>query len=241
MSRLWQHPETEPDLAYLFRHQLDEADIIAVNKSDLIGAQDAVRLRADIQERFPHAHVLSYSAATGDGMRELLTLWTGSADPRNAGQAHEPFAIDYERYGAAEAELAWTNQTWSVRADDARGREATFAPAEWVQEFLGVFSAAAARRDIVIGHVKIRINSADGATKASLTQAGGAPSYDEQHWIGTRSAHVVLNARVQVSPEQLEDLIAESAAAADAAVGAIGAERRGDIFRPGFPVPVHRM
>ena len=238
MSRLWRHPEGEPDLAYLFRHQLDEADIIAVNKSDLIGAPEAARLRADIQERFPHAHVVSYSAATGDGLEELLALWTGSTGPR---QEHTPFAVDYERYGAAEAELAWANQTWRVQAGDAAGTARTFAPAEGVQEFLGAFSAATARRDLVIGHVKIRVTSPDGATKASLTQAGGTPSYDEQHWVGTRTAHVVLNARVQAGPEQLEELIAESVAAADAAAGATSTERQGDVFRPSFPVPVHRM
>lgn len=232
MSRLWERLDSEPDLAYLFRHQLDEADVIAINKIDLIGAQDAARLRDDIQRRFPHAHVVSCSAVTGEGLEELLALWTG---PPGEEHAHTPFAVDYERYGAAEAELAWTNQTWSVRAADS------FAPAEWVREFLRTFGASAVHQDIVIGHVKVRVSSTDGTTKASLTEAGAAPSYDEQHWIGTPEADVVLNARVRTSPEQLDELIAASTGAADAAVSAVSGRRRGDIFRPGFPVPVHRM
>ncbi|NUT46956.1 MAG: hypothetical protein HOV94_06470 [Saccharothrix sp.] len=230
LSTFWDDPSTEPDLAYLFRHQLDEADIIAVNKSDLLSPAETTRVRDQVQRRFPHAHVVTCSAATGDGLDELVSLWTTSSS-----SDHTPFTVDYQRYGAAEAELAWTNQTLTLRAD------ASFTPADWVRHVLTALSAAAAADDITIGHVKIRLTSPDGTTKASLTGAGAQPTFDEQSWVPTRSAEVVLNARVQTSPDRLDALIGRCLAAADTAAGADSGARSGDIFRPGFPEPVLRM
>jgi hypothetical protein len=52
---------------------------------------------------------------------------------------------------------------------------------------------------------------------------------------------VVLNARLRTDPDRLRRILDESLAAADV-LGVTGAARRtGEIFRPGCPVPVHRM
>jgi G3E family GTPase len=233
IAATWADPASEPDLSYLYRHQLDEADIIAVNKADLLGAGEAETVKAAIQERFAHARIVLYSAVTGQGLDELVALWTGDSQLAE----HTAFAVDYDRYGAAEAELAWTNQTLTVTAVDPAG----FAPAKWVEQFLTAFSGAAGTLGTTVGHVKLRATSPDGTTKASLTGAGAAPSFDEQHWIPAQRAEIVLNARVQVSPEDLDTLIADAAEVADTGVGARSEGRAGDIFRPGFPVPVHRM
>lgn len=238
ISQSWQQLDTEPDLAYLYRHQLDEADIIAVNKTDLLTAEETNHVRTEIQARFPHAHVVTYSAHTEQGLDALLALWTGPAITLNGDrEPHTPFAVDYQRYGAAEAELAWTNQTLRLHTVE----DHTFTPADWAEQFLHAFSDATAREDIPVGHVKLRVSTADGTTKASLTGAGTVPTYDEQHWTPARSAELVLNARVQTSPGDLDALIGRCVAIADTAVGATSSDRRGAIFRPGFPVPVHRM
>ncbi|MBW4718730.1 GTP-binding protein [Saccharothrix obliqua] len=230
LSPLWDDPATEPDLAYLFRHQLDEADIIAINKADLLSPVEVGRVRDQVQVRFPHARVVAFSAATGAGLDELVALWATSGSGE-----HRPFAVDYRRYGAAEAELAWTNQSLSLRS------ATTFAPAEWVRHLLAELGSAAARAGMTVGHVKVRVTSPDGTTKASLTGAGAEPTFDEQLWVPTRTAEVVLNARVRTSPDDLDTLIGRCLAAADAATGADSGTRAGDVFRPGFPEPVHRM
>jgi G3E family GTPase len=230
LSRLWSAPDSEPDMAYLYRHQLDEADVIAVNKADLLSGEEIGQMTGQIQERFPGTRVISYSASTGDGLGELIQMWTSGTLDHPGRRA---FAVDYDRYGAAEAELAWTNQVFNLAASGD-----SFVPADWVTHFLDAFSQAIA--GATVGHVKIRLTTSDGSTKASLT-GSDQPSYDEQHWTPATSAAVTLNARVAMSPDELEDAIAASTAAADAACGIMAGPRTGDIFRPGFPVPVHRM
>ncbi|RZQ60522.1 GTP-binding protein [Amycolatopsis suaedae] len=223
--------DTESDLAYLYRHQLDEADVIAVNKIDAYPAEVVARVRARLRHRFPHATVVPLSARTGDGLRRLAGQWNVTAAP-----ARVPSEVDYDRYGAAEAELAWTNQRLRL---DAVGTG--FVPASWVDEFLLAFRRGAQLAGLAVGHVKLRLRTAGGSTKASLTSAGAPPSFDERQAGPAREGDLVLNARVRTSPDNLDALIDRCVAAADAAAATSSGERTGVVFRPGYPVPVHRM
>jgi G3E family GTPase len=96
--------EAESDLSYLFGRQLAEAEIIAVNKADTIGAAALATETAPLAGRFPAAQIITYSARTADGVPDLVdalhgeTAWMDDLD------------VDYDRYAAAEAQLAWLNQ-----------------------------------------------------------------------------------------------------------------------------------
>jgi G3E family GTPase len=229
MAALTRHTDTEPDLAYLYRHQLDEADIIAVNKTDLLTQADVQYFITDLAERFPHARVAAYSALTGAGLGELVDLWH-SVPPA----AHEAFAIDYDRYADAEAELAWTNQTFTVIGSG-------FSISAWTMALLERLSADIAAAQATIGHIKVRVTTADAATKASLTHAGAAPSFDQRHDDPAGHAHVTFNARVQLPPDRLGDLISAAITAADTTCDTRSSQPNGDIFQPAYPTPVHRV
>jgi G3E family GTPase len=95
MSTAWPESETESDLAYLFRHQLDEADIIAVNKLDLTEPAVAAAVVDDVAGRFPHAAVIPYSATTGDGLDALLDAWV----IRSTSNGHRAFDVDWTTTG----------------------------------------------------------------------------------------------------------------------------------------------
>jgi G3E family GTPase len=225
----WLPLADEPDIAYLYRHQLDEANIIAVNKSDLVA--DVEPLCAQLRAQFPAATVLPISAKTGAGIAELLELWTGTAEERHA------FDVDYDRYGAAEAELAWTNQTFTVTAPAGT----TFAPAGWVDSLLAEFARASAQSQAMIGHVKVLAETTAGVTKASLTGGSAPATFDRRDEQKADSAAVTVNARVRIDPAGLDALIDRAVAVANRGGPTQSGDRSGDVFRPGFPVPVHRM
>ena len=54
-------------------------------------------------------------------------------------------------------------------------------------------------------------------------------------------ASVVINARVATDPQMLEQLVRETVAAATAAIGASYTIETMQSFRPGRPVPTHRI
>jgi G3E family GTPase len=229
MTALTRHAGTEPDLAYLYRHQLDEADIIAVNKIDLLTPAAVATLTADLAAQFPHAQLITYSAATGDGLADLL-----DARRTTAPTGHAPFAIDYDRYATAEAELAWTNQTFTVSGPG-------FSPSAWTQALLAHLSAGIAAAQATIGHIKVRVSDGARGAKASLTDAGASSRFDQHHHTPVAEAAVTFNARVRLPSEHLHALINAAVAAADHACGTHSGERTGEIFQPAYPTPVHSM
>ena len=61
------------DMAHILRAQLTEADLIVLNKCDLLEDAEAEAQKAWLAENWPQAEVLSISAARGDGL-DLFSL-----------------------------------------------------------------------------------------------------------------------------------------------------------------------
>jgi G3E family GTPase len=55
-----------PSAQYIIRKQLEEADIIVLNKVDQISASNLQKLRKELQNQFPHTQLLSMSALRGN-------------------------------------------------------------------------------------------------------------------------------------------------------------------------------
>jgi G3E family GTPase len=231
-AQQWCNDATETDLAYLYRQQLDEADILALNKLDLLGSEETANLSGEIQQRFPHANVIAMSAFKDIGLEKLIQLWT-----RGESSSERRIDVDYIRYGSAEAELAWTNQVFELESD-GRGK---FVPVQWVDAFLASIGSGCRSRRCAVGHIKVRVLTLDGTTKASLANDEGPPTFDEQHWIETDHATVTVNARVRCAPKDLELLLRGAIDAACELFGLRAVKNMGKVFSPGWPVPVHRL
>ena len=87
--------DADADLAFLFRKQIEEADLVCFTKSDLHSTFPSL----------PAASVRYLSPFTGEGVAAWLDeILAGEIDPGN-----KLLEIDYERYARAEASLAWLN------------------------------------------------------------------------------------------------------------------------------------
>ncbi|GAA1970778.1 GTP-binding protein [Amycolatopsis minnesotensis] len=223
--------DTGSDLSYLFAKQLEEADVIAVNKTDLLDRAETTAVLAALRASHPSATVLACSAMTGHGMAELVRHWTGGG----AYPARD-LDVDYTRYASAEAGLAWLNRTLTLSAPDG------FDPAAWADAVLRALSESAHRRGWLVGHVKIALDSAAGLTKLSLTAAGAAPVAATSPVAAVAEAAVTVNARVACDPEELDDsvdaAVREAAERISAVVRDSGAAAA---FKPGYPRPTHRL
>jgi len=85
---------------YIYRKQLEEADLIIINKAELLDAGNEQRLRNALAKEFPGKEILSVSARTGAG----LTDWFDRVNSASqmAGQA---MSVDYGIYAEGEALL----------------------------------------------------------------------------------------------------------------------------------------
>ena len=75
--------EGDPDLTFLMNAQLLEADLIVLNKCDLLTAERREADAAYLRSRYPDARVLCISARTGEGLETLAeALAEGKASMR---------------------------------------------------------------------------------------------------------------------------------------------------------------
>lgn len=223
--------DSESDLSYLFGKQLQEADVIALNKIDLLDEPAVSAMLAGLRAQYPSATVLGYSAKSGEGLRRLIEAWL-RPPPRPA----ETVDVDYDRYARAEAALAWLNQTLTVTAPGG------FDPNAWVRTALEHLSATASSRGWIVGHAKVSLQSSGALAKGSLTASGAEPVADVVAAGPFAQAEARINARVACEPGELDQAAAAAAAAADAAATAQSRHEAGTpAFKPGYPQPRYRL
>lgn len=216
---------------YIYTKQLEEADLIVLNKADLLPAGEFEALRARLAGLFPHAAVLGLSAQDERG----LDAWLEAAfAERPSGQ--RGIHVNYEVYAAGEAELGWLNAAVRLRAAE---------PLAWkpvALELLRAFKDEFHARAAEVAHVKLALTAPGHALTGNLTSTSGHPFLLVQGASAAPSAEalLILNARVQLAPEALQ--------AAVRACLERGLPRtllkeivRLECFRPARPVPEHRL
>src|SRR6185369_17431040 len=91
--------------------QLEEADLIVVNRIDELSAAESDDLLDLLQKQYPGTPVLRMSAKTGAGFDALVEF----IDQRGRfGQ--RLMDVDYDTYAIGEAELGWLNSSLTVTA-----------------------------------------------------------------------------------------------------------------------------
>lgn len=224
--------EPESDLSYLFGRQLAEAEIIALNKADLLQGQQLEDLLADLGVNPANHRLVHYSAKTGAGLTDLIQAWESTTSWRG------DLDIDYDRYAAAEAQLAWLNLRLELRADGTPD----FRPANWAVAALNHLAQIAQQGSAEIGHAKISISTDAGMVKSSVTERGGQPSLDLLEVDRAPSGQATVNARIACEPAALDEWIAAAIRHADSAAGTTSSVAdQPPAFKPGYPQPQHHL
>jgi hypothetical protein len=215
------------EVAYLFGKQIEEADLVVLNKIDQIDSNEATRLTGLIQARFPTKQVLPVSARRGDGMEAWLELLI-SGQP---GAGTVLAQIDYDRYARAEAVLGWLNAAVRVSAPQP------FQPAELLNQLILRIRDGLKVPQANIGHLKLALSSQGRTMWANLTQLNAEPSLGENHLAPLASATLLVNARVQIQPKQLESQVREALNSVAAEMGLNVEVLDLQCFSPSYPNP----
>jgi len=217
-------------VAYIFLKQLEEADLILLNKVDLLAPAARSELRGALGQEFPRARVIEASGLTGEGFEE----WVGLLESGGPSGAHAA-EVDYEIYAEGEAELGWLNATF--RLESARPFDADALIHDLVQAIADSIRALGAE----VAHLKVLLETPAGATVANLVGAGSAPAVSQRLDRETDEGRLFLNARVHMDPTQLRALGEASLSRVLAPRGIAARPEAAAHFRPGRPVPVHRL
>lgn len=230
-TRAAERCEPEPDLGYLFGRQLVEAELLAINKTDLIGDERTAKLEARLAADYPRAAVLPYSATSGVGLEELVRAWT-RPDPAIQGQSAqvrpvrgEP-KLDFTRYADAESQVAWLNEAFRVTAAGS-----AFDALAWGKSVLRHLSDWSAQTGYFVGHIKLAVRTPAGLAKLSVTDTGAPPQADRAAARPVEYGYATINARIVCPPSTLDDAVRAAIAAADKAHRATSHGARPSSFR----------
>jgi G3E family GTPase len=219
-----------PQAAYIFKKQLEEADLIVINRSDELSAAEADDLAALLQTQHPGTPVLRMSAKTGHGFEALVEM----LDQRGRfGQ--RLMDVDYDTYAIGEADLGWLNSSLTVAAPQP------FDLDELLLDIIAKLQASFAAIEAETAHLKT-IGMAEGLYGvANLVSSFSTPELSLASRGQVREAELVVNARVAIAPETLTEHVETAVRAACAARGATATFQQTQSFRPGRPVPTHRI
>lgn len=218
--------DLHPSAAYIFRKQMEEADIIVISKTDLLNHDESDALKVRLGKKYPGAAIFTVSAKTGDGLEAWLTEVTQCSD---AGQ--HLVEVDYDTYAEGEAVLGWLNATVTLRGE----------PVEWKVFFENLLKSLSQRFDSIgasVGHVKLMLEAGDSFLIGNLTGKGDTLSIRGS---ADRSseAQLTINARVQMAPKALETGVRDVLDAT--CKGLVTADPRAwRCLSPGRPNPTHR-
>lgn len=218
-------------VAYLYERQSAEAELLLLNKSDLLPppVQDA-RIR-QLAAGYPAAQVFAISARDGTGLEPWLeTVMTQTS--------HHPIhlTLDYQRYAEAEAEMGWCN---------VRGALVSTLPvhlAEWAEALLHGLAHDFQDDALAVAHLKLHLTSGRHSAKASLTASHGPISWDVYpDDARAPGLQFIFNARVAASPQQLEQRVRRQLARQADLRHAQCQITHLECFRPAPPKPTYRI
>lgn len=218
------------DVGYVFRKQLEEAEWLVVNKTDLLENDDLADLDRRLAEAYPGKRVFKVSGKAGEGLVAWFeALLTARSRPS------EIMEVDYERYAEGEALLGWVNSEARCKLLNS----VSFDWGSWLAEAGERISGALEKSGHEVGHFKMSVETGDRRWRLHQVMSGEKPSLHEDELAAASESNgrLLVNLRAEGQAELLEAIVDE----------AFRSQNRVTVefldraaFQPGKPEPTHR-
>lgn len=233
-----------PNVTYIYQKQLEEAEIIVVNKRELLSADELDSLLKALEERYPAASVLAMSARTGEGVEAWLDLIQelGGAKSGSHGMGSEE--VDYDRYADGEARLGWLNITMKLQGEEFDGNLFLVRLLEEIQaESSKVAGEGAVEPGLRIAHLKGTLTPSLGNDVGVANLVCDDYKVEQSHRLASPldAGTLVLNFRAEGEPEVMQIVVDNSLQRLLCQLRLAGETVIGEAFRPSRPNPTYRL
>lgn len=226
-------PKFSEKIVYVYNKQLEEADYIVINKSDIVDAEIIRQLRAELETRFSPKGVMTCSARNGDGLKPWFDhLLNEEIDER------QTMDVDYELYAEGEALLGWLNATVQLKADTEFDGNAL------LETLAQTFQTALNENQKEIAHLKMTLVPGEGfgdIASINLVRSDYKPELSERLDEPMRQGQLIINMRAESVSDILDDVMRHSLNHSCIAAGVEYVIDHTEHFQPSKPVPVHRI
>ena len=220
-------------VAYIYAKQLEEADLIVINKSDLLDAARLEALHGALAAKFPRKEIMAVSARNGAGLDAWFARLTSETQT-----ARQTMEVDYDLYADGEALMGWLNCTVQLSA------ERLFDADSLLQQLAGEIQKRLQAQQAEIAHLKMTFSpdgGADHVAVANLVRNDFVPELSLKLGEPVKGGELIVNLRAEASPDVLAATVKESVPAVAAKFPTLQAKLDHlEHFRPGRPNPTHR-
>ncbi len=216
---------------YIYRKQLEEADLIVVTKSELLPADRLQSLLARLAQEFPHAEILAVSVRENRGLSEWFArLETGEQRTRAT------MEVDYELYAEGEALLGWLNAT--VQLASAEGFDSETVLMQLARDIQLRLAAAE------IAHLKMTLSPDGGLgdiAVINLVRSDFVPELSLRLEAPVTAGQLIINCRAEADPDMIREAVRAAVAGLPSHFPGLTPQLDHlESFRPGKPQPTHR-
>jgi G3E family GTPase len=138
-------------VAYIYKKQLEEADVIVINKQELLTPDQLTQLVDALEIAFPNSYVLTASAREQKGLSEWFDILS-----RETQGIHPTMEVDYEVYADGEALLGWLNATVTLKAEDE------FDANAFLKDLAANIQSRLQAQNAEVAHLKMTYSPDDG-------------------------------------------------------------------------------
>ncbi len=210
--------DADENMTFLFRKQIEEADLVCLSKSDVTSRQPDLG-RAAIRQ---------LSAKTGQG----VAAWLDEVLSGEIATGKKPLQIDYAQYAQAEAALAWLNLQVRIVPQIPASPSLVLGP------LLDALDREFTKAQISIVHLKAIVNSESGFVKAALCANGADPVVEGMLDASPARYHeLLLNLRCVGEAEQTRQIVENCLAQLGFTLAALHI----NCFHPAPPRPERRF
>jgi G3E family GTPase len=221
-------------VAYIYKKQLEEADVIVINKQELLQAEQLTELIDALETAFPNAFVIGASAREETGLNAWFDILTQETQG-----THATMEVDYEVYADGEALLGWLNATVTLKAADE------FDANAFLQSLAGDIQTRLQAEKAEVAHLKMTYSPDDGIAgeiaSVNLVRNDNAPESGMTLDEPSSGGQLILNLRAEADPEHLLSAVRAALETVRLQFAGLSATLdHEEHFRPGKPVPTHR-
>ena len=219
---------------YIYRKQLEEADVIVINKCELIEPTRRRMLSEALAGEFPRAVIFEASARRGDGLEAWFNHIV-AAQP----SGRRAMEVDYDLYAEGEALLGWLNATLRLEAGHAFDANAL------LRRLAGGIQKRLERAGAEVAHLKMTFSPDESLGEIAVTNLvrnDYVPEVSQSIEEPVQRGQLIINLRAEAPPDALREAVENATAGLAGDCDGLQAKvQHLEHFRPGKPQPTHRI